>query len=93
MQGLKGLSLRCPCCKYFSGVFYILKCVLLYQELIQNAEDAHASHVKFLHDKRSHGTAKLHRQSLAQFQVNFVFDVQALNLFYFFLLLRSKITC
>ena len=84
-------------CAYFiylfwSSVFYILKCVLLYQELIQNAEDAHASHVKFLHDKHNHGTAKLHHQGLSQFQVNLFIDVQALHSFYFSLL-QSKIAC
>ena len=41
----------------------------LFQELIQNAEDAGASQVKFLHDKHSHGTEKLHSDGLAQFQV------------------------
>ena len=39
------------------------------QELIQNAEDAHASQVKFLHDKHNYGTEKLHSRELAQFQV------------------------
>lgn len=39
------------------------------QELIQNAEDAHASQVKFLHDKHSYGTEKLHSRELSQFQV------------------------
>ena len=34
-------------------------CTSPYQELIQNAEDAGATHVKFLHDKNSYGTAKL----------------------------------
>ena len=67
-----------------------LECVLLYQELIQNAEDAQASHVKFLHDKHSHGTAKLHHQDLAQFQVNFVSDVQALHSFLLFLTVTVK---
>lgn len=38
------------------------------KELIQNAEDAGASQVKFLHDKHSHGTEKLHSDGLAQFQ-------------------------
>ena len=92
MQELSGLSIYVCLLQisFWSSVFYILKCVLFYQELIQNAEDAHASHVKFLHDKHSHGTAKLHHQTLAKFQVNFVFDVQPLNLFNFFSLLRSK---
>ena len=43
--------------------------LILFQELIQNAEDAGASQVKFLHDKHSHGTEKLHSDGLAQFQV------------------------
>ena len=43
--------------------------LLLFQELIQNAEDAGASQVKFLHYKHSHGTEKLHSDGLAQFQV------------------------
>ncbi|CAH3024921.1 unnamed protein product, partial [Porites evermanni] len=38
------------------------------KELIQNAEDAGASQVKFLHDKHSYGTEKLHSKELAQFQ-------------------------
>ncbi|XP_022786063.1 sacsin-like [Stylophora pistillata] len=38
------------------------------KELIQNAEDARASHVKFLHDKQCHAVAKLHHKGLAQFQ-------------------------
>ncbi|KAL9966872.1 hypothetical protein ACROYT_G025008 [Oculina patagonica] len=38
------------------------------KELIQNAEDARASQVKFLHDKHSYGTEKLHCEGLAQFQ-------------------------
>ncbi|KAL9966853.1 hypothetical protein ACROYT_G024983 [Oculina patagonica] len=38
------------------------------KELIQNAEDANASHVKFLHDKHSYGKAHLFDEDLAQFQ-------------------------
>ena len=33
---------------------------LFLQELIQNAEDAGATKVKFLHDKNSYGTAQLY---------------------------------
>ena len=42
---------------------------MLFQELIQNADDAGASQFKLLHDKHSHGTEKLHSDGLAQFQV------------------------
>jgi len=42
--------------------------------LIQNAEDAGASEVKLLHDKRSYGTEKLHSEGLAQFQVCVYFN-------------------
>ena len=42
---------------------------LVLQELIQNAEDACASEVKFLYDKHSYGTAHLYDEELAQFQV------------------------
>ncbi|XP_022809377.1 sacsin-like [Stylophora pistillata] len=38
------------------------------KELIQNAEDACASRVKFLHDKHCHSVSKLYHQGLAQFQ-------------------------
>ena len=41
-----------------------------FKELIQNAEDAGAREVKFLHDKHSYGTEKLHSKSLAKFQVS-----------------------
>ena len=41
----------------------------VFQELIQNAEDAHASQVKFLHDKHSYRREKLHSPELARFQV------------------------
>ena len=41
----------------------------LFQELIQNAEDARASQVKFLPDKHSYGTERLHSDVLAKFQV------------------------
>ena len=43
--------------------------VNVFQELIQNAEDAHATQVKFLHDKHSHGESKLHSKELSWFQV------------------------
>ena len=39
------------------------------QELIQNAEDARATQVKFLYDKNSYGTTHLYDEDLAQFQV------------------------
>ena len=45
----------------------------LFQELIQNAEDAGATEVKFLYDKHSYGRKKLLRKSLAQFQVWFTY--------------------
>lgn len=38
------------------------------KELIQNAEDAGATEVKFLYDKHSYGTKELLRRSLARFQ-------------------------
>jgi len=40
-----------------------------YQELIQNAEDAGATHAKFLHDKNSYGKAQLYDKKLEKFQV------------------------
>ena len=48
--------------------YTILNCCFS-QELIQNAEDANARHVKFLHDKNSYGTEHLFDEELAQFQV------------------------
>ena len=47
-------------------------CCFFCQELIQNAEDAEATEVKFLYDKHSYGTKKLLSKSLAQFQVSFI---------------------
>lgn len=44
----------------------------VFQELIQNAEDARASQVKFLHDKHSYRAGKLHSGELAKFQVRCV---------------------
>lgn len=41
------------------------------QELIQNAEDAGATQVKFLHDRHSHETSKLYDDDLAEFQVEY----------------------
>ncbi|CAH3194039.1 unnamed protein product, partial [Porites evermanni] len=38
------------------------------KELIQNAEDAGATQVKFLHDKHSYGTDELYNDELAKFQ-------------------------
>ena len=49
--------------------------ILFFKELIQNAEDAGASQVKFLYDKHSYGTKKLHNQNLATFQVSFEKEV------------------
>ena len=54
-----------------------LQLIILYfrdfitKELIQNAEDAGATQVKFLHDKHSYGTKQLYndRKDLAKFQV------------------------
>lgn len=43
--------------------------VLFFKELIQNAEDADATQVKFLHDKHSYGTDELYNDELAKFQV------------------------
>ena len=43
--------------------------ILFFKELIQNAEDAGASQVKFLYDKHSYGKKKLHHEKLATFQV------------------------
>lgn len=43
------------------------------QELVQNAEDAGASEVKFFYDKHSHPTACLFDEELAQFQVQLSF--------------------
>ena len=47
--------------------------MLLMQEIIQNAEDAGATQVKFLYDKNSFGTARLYNEELAQFQVQINF--------------------
>ena len=51
---------------------FVLFLFFFWKELIQNAEDAGASQVKFLHDKHSYGKEKLHSQKLATFQVSFV---------------------
>ena len=51
---------------------FVLFLFFFWKELIQNAEDAGASRVKFLHDKHSYGKEKLHSQKLATFQVSFV---------------------
>ena len=45
--------------------------ILFFKELIQNAEDAGASQVKFLYDKHSYGKEKLRDEKLATFQVSF----------------------
>ena len=49
--------------------------ILFFKELIQNAEDAGASQVKFLYDKNSYGTDKLRNKNLATFQVSFEKEV------------------
>ena len=52
--------------------------LFIFKELIQNAEDADATQVKFLHDKHSYGTDKLYNEELAKFQVppsQFVFTL------------------
>ena len=49
--------------------------ILFFKELIQNAEDAGASQVKFLYDKNSYGTDKLRKKNLATFQVSFEKEV------------------
>ena len=49
--------------------------ISFFKELIQNAEDAGASQVKFLHDKNSYGTDKLRNEKLATFQVSFEKEV------------------
>jgi len=46
-----------------------------YQELIQNAEDAGATHIKFLHDKNSYGKAQLYDKKLEKFQVKERLDI------------------
>lgn len=52
-----------------ASFFMWLSSILTLQELIQNAEDACATQVKFLYDKNSYGTAHLYDEELAQFQV------------------------
>ena len=52
--------MRVKSCSYF-----------IFKELIQNAEDAGASQVKFLYDKHGYGTDKLRNEKLATFQVSF----------------------
>ena len=49
--------------------------ILFFKELIQNAEDAGASQVKFLYDKNSYETDKLRNKNLATFQVSFEKEV------------------
>ena len=56
---------------------------ILPQELIQNAEDASATQVKFLHDKHSYGTSQLYDDDLAKFQV---------TLFVLFAMLYERVT-
>ena len=43
-------------------------CALIYQKIIQNADDARAREVKFFIDERSHGQQNLLHCSLAKFQ-------------------------
>ena len=42
----------------------------MYQELLQNAEDAGASEVKFVYDHHSYGRHLLHHPDMAAFQVS-----------------------
>jgi len=41
----------------------------MYQELLQNAEDAGATEVKFVYDHHSYGRRQLHHPDMAAFQV------------------------
>ena len=41
----------------------------MFQELLQNAEDAGAKVVKFIYDERSYGTTSLHHPDMCNFQV------------------------
>ena len=43
---------------------------MLFQELLQNAEDAGAQRVQFLYDKNSYAETKLHSSDMAPFQVS-----------------------
>lgn len=46
---------------------------LLPQELIQNAEDAGATEVRFLYDETQHGTETLWSKDMAQYQGKYNF--------------------
>ena len=57
--------------------------VLLIQELTQNAEDAKASQLKFLYDKKRYKATYLYDEELAQFQVKLIITLHLANLFHF----------
>ena len=46
----------------------VLCCAYIFQEIIQNADDAKATEVKFFIDERSHGQQNLLHPSLTKFQ-------------------------
>ena len=55
-----------PCCGYL--VILHMKYYVWFQEILQNADDAQATEVKFFIDERSHGQKKLLHPSLERFQ-------------------------
>ena len=59
-------------CVYVFVILFTYLVSVLMQELIQNAEDAGATEVKFLYDRRQYGQDPryLHHRELANFQVN-----------------------
>ena len=59
-----------------------LSSVLLIHELIQSAEDARATRLKFVYDKNSYKT-HLYDEELAQFQVKFIITLNLAYLFHF----------
>lgn len=58
-------------------VFVFYKCQ---QELIQNADDAQATEVVFIHDERSYGTESLWSDELGEYQG--MQDIQRIVMFY-----------
>ena len=60
-----------------------LSSVSLIQELIQNAEDARATQLKFLYDKNSYKATHLYDEELAQFQVKLIITLHLTYLFHF----------
>lgn len=48
-------------------------CLLCFQELIQNAEDAGATEVRFLYDETQYGTESLWSKDMAQYQGKYLF--------------------